>query len=87
MSIASKKDGYIYKEAYKAAERWQGIMSTIIHQANTLEEVNNTNGSNADELVKLKGLLDSKTITKSEFEIQKKAIMSRAVNAPQRTIP
>lgn len=74
LNLKTKKGSFIYKPAYESAEIWHGIISGLIRQGND-EGKNNTksidNLSVADELKKLKELLDSGVITDGEFSKQK----------------
>ncbi len=74
LNIKTKKGSIIYKPAYSSAEQWHGIISGLIRQGND-EDKNSSkpidNISIADELKKLKDLLDSGVITDEEFAKQK----------------
>ena len=80
MNTEAKKGGLIYNMSYSEAEKWHGIMTTLIKQAEIELETKSENAkasnSTADELIKLKELLDSNVITKKEFDTEKKKILS-----------
>ena len=80
LDIETKKDSIIYTSAHEKAERWQGIIATLIRQANELDNTDEKSSSESatDELLKLKSLLDSGVLTKEEFDIQKKKIIDKS---------
>jgi hypothetical protein len=77
MDMEVDKSNFIYKNAYKNAEMWHGIISSLIKQGedSALKADNNNLTSTADEIIKLKQLLDSGVLTKGEFENQKNKIL------------
>ncbi len=78
LNIKTKKGSIIYKLAYSNAEKWHGIMSGLIRQGNDDEKdiikpVDNF--SIADEIKKLKELMDNGVITEEEFSKQKSKLI------------
>lgn len=67
----TSKGGVIYNFNYSRAERWHGIIATLIKQA----ELPDKPSSDLDELEKLAELKKKKLITKAEFEKKKKKIL------------
>ncbi|MGR5973315.1 SHOCT domain-containing protein [Bacillus cereus] len=72
------KNAPLYIEMKQLVEQWHGLFSVVI---NRNEKENNQTSSEksssdtkyiADELIKLKGLLQEELITKEEFEKQKR---------------
>lgn len=80
MNLQTKKGDILYVASFAQAERWQGIIATLIQQANNLEKdtVNTKDISVADELIKLKSLLDNGILTQTEFENQKKIMLNNS---------
>lgn len=81
MNTEISKGGFIYQVCYGEAEKWHGIITTLIKQAE-IEQTNlNQNSTSlnsvADELLKLKNLLDSQVITQPEFDKEKKRILNK----------
>jgi len=81
MNTETSKGGFIYNISYGEAEKWHGIMTTLIKQAE-IEQNNSTQNSTnsnsvADELLKLKNLLDSEVITQAEFDKEKKNLLNK----------
>ena len=78
LNLKTKKGSLIYKPAYSSAEHWHGIISGLIRQGNDEESSKNKSTDNlsiADELKKLKELLDSGVITNEEFAKQKSKLL------------
>lgn len=78
------KGSGLYNFYYEKAERWHGIIATLIRQADDLEKANQKEVSQkgapesiTDELIKLKSLLDSGVLNQAEFQIQKERILNR----------
>jgi len=77
-----KKGSFEYKNAMEKAQEIMSILTYIANQKDVHTEKNSTaanqNGTNisdADELLKFKGLLDSGIITQEEFDAKKKQIL------------
>lgn len=86
-------DDKIYKIFYDPAEKWHGIISALIQQGDDLKEkksvptvstpasstptVSTSFPSVADELIKLKSLLDAGALTEEEFEEQKRRLLEK----------
>lgn len=68
------KNSIEYKNVYSKAEKWHAVLAGLIKQGD--KENSNIGGSTADELHKLKSLLDSGAITQSEFEKQKNKVLA-----------
>lgn len=76
LNVKTKKGSLVYKGAYNAAEKWHGVLSTIIKQGErTLNEPITNDRNSIDDLVKLKELLDSGALTQEEFDKQKKLVL------------
>jgi len=78
LNLKTKKGSLIYKPAYSSAELWHGIISGLIIQGGDEEKINSKPAKNlsvADELIKLKELLDSGVITKEEFTKEKSKLI------------
>lgn len=78
LNLKTKKGSMIYKIAYSNIEKWHGIVSGLIMQGNH-EESNNKPSENlsvADELKKLKDLLDNGVLTPEEFVKQKSKLIN-----------
>lgn len=81
LNLEVKKGGSLYNMMYEKAEKWHGIISILIKQAEMEIHDKNLGSSNpnsvADELLKLKNLLDSKIITKDEFDTEKNKVLTK----------
>jgi hypothetical protein len=75
LDLECKKGDVIYDDSYEKVETWHAMISIFIKEAEVKEDVLKSESSNADELLKLKELLDSGLITKQEFNDQKKKIL------------
>lgn len=77
ISTATKSGSIIYKSSYNLAQEILSVLS-IITDNNTDTDVNTyTNSTSvADELMKLKQLVDSGVLTQEEFETQKSKVLS-----------
>lgn len=76
ISSDMKKDGFIYKNIYNAAQECLSTLQLICSSLETPETNNNsTQISSADEILKYKNLLDSGIITQEEFEAKKKQLL------------
>jgi len=72
LDYETKKGSWTYNSSYKSAEKWHGKMSAIIKQVeNNLSGKSVMPNSTADELLKLKELLDLEALSKEEFESAK----------------
>lgn len=80
LDLETKKGSFFYNLAFEPAERWQGIIATLIQQANNSEKVSNSQDSTSasDELIKLKSLLDSGVLTVDEFNTQKEKVLKKS---------
>ena len=80
MNFKTKKGGSIYNVNYEVAEKWHGIITALIKQAeieqNNVIQYSASSNSVADELLKLKNLLDSKVISQVEFNTEKKRLFN-----------
>jgi hypothetical protein len=75
LNMETNKGSFLYNMTYSVAEQWHGIISGLIVQGNS--EVSQTdNLSIADELKKLKELLDSDILTLDEFTKQKEKLLA-----------
>jgi hypothetical protein len=79
MNVEAKKGGLTYELNYIDAEQWHGIITVLIkkneiEQNESKQQILNSN-SVADELLKLKKLLDSQVINKIEFNLEKKKLL------------
>lgn len=80
-----KKNDDKYLTAIQEARKWNGVISVLIKKADeedkkkeqTLNNVTNNNLSIADEIRKLKLLLDDGLLTNEEFEIQKIKLLNK----------
>lgn len=79
LSTENKKDGILYKTAYKSAQECLSVLQLICNKQEEAENDNNANTTNtvssADEILKYKGLLDSGIITQEEFDAKKKQLL------------
>ena len=82
------RGSYRHENALTAAENVCAIMDGIIIEGEEMREIEaqqkiiqatkkKSRKSNADELVKLKSLLDSGVLTQEEFDVEKKKVLSR----------
>lgn len=78
LNLETKKGDLIYIASFAQAERWHGIIATLIQQSNNLEKTTINGISITDELIKLKSLLDKGILTQIEFENQKKIILNKS---------
>jgi hypothetical protein len=80
MDIETKKGSFIYEMIYEEAEKWHGIITVLIKQAEIEQDNTKQNSTSsesvADELLKLKNLLDSGIITLTEFNAEKKRLLN-----------
>jgi uncharacterized membrane protein len=77
LNIETKKGSIIYNASFTEVEKWHGIISGLIRQGN--EESNTLQidkSSVADELKKLKELLDNGVLTVEEFNKEKSKIIA-----------
>lgn len=79
LNLETNKGDFLYSVYFAQAERWHGIIATLIQQADNLEKESTkiNNITVVDELIKLKSLLDTGILTQIEFEIQKKIILDK----------
>ena len=75
LNIETKKDSFLYNNAFGPAERWHGIIATLIQQGNNIEKSTEQPKSTSDELIKLKSLLDLGVLTIEEFNIEKEKVL------------
>lgn len=77
ITAATKSGSIIYKSSYNSAQEILSVLSIIV-DTNTDIDVNTyTNSTSvADELMKLKQLVDSGILTLEEFEVQKSKVLS-----------
>lgn len=81
MNTETSKGDFFYNISYGVAEKWHGIVTTLIKQAE-IEQKNitqNSASSNsiADELLKIKKLLDSEVISQAEFNTLKSKLLNK----------
>ncbi len=75
-----KKDSFIYKTSIQTIREWNSLMAVLIKKAD--EEDKNTkdketnNVSIADEIIKLKKLLEEGLLSEKEFEQQKNKLLN-----------
>ena len=81
MNTETSKGGFIYNISYGEAEKWHGIITTLIKQAeieqNNVTQNPTSSNSIADELLKLKNLLDSEVISQAEFNTEKRKLLNK----------
>lgn len=70
----TKSDSFIYKTVYSSA---QEILSTLSIIENQSKSTNDNKISVADELIKLKALVDDGILTQEEFVIEKNKVLNR----------
>lgn len=76
VTAQTKKDGILYKSAYKLAQDCLSTFQLICNSQEEKQENNNVAAvSNADEILKYKNLLDSGIITEEEFNAKKKQLL------------
>lgn len=76
----TKKDSFSYRSSVKIADEIIYAFDTILREQNkTLNEeiAFESNVSVADELLKLKSLVDSEVLTQEEFELQKAKLLAK----------
>ncbi|NFA59457.1 SHOCT domain-containing protein [Clostridium sporogenes] len=71
----TKANSFIYKTAYSSAQEILSMLSIITQK--TSDENTNTKTSVADELIKLKGLLDEGILTQEEFTSEKNKLLNK----------
>lgn len=74
ISTETKKDSRVYKTAYNSAQECLSVLQLICNRENDVQ-INTTQVSNADEILKYKNLLDDGIITNEEFEAKKKQLL------------
>ena len=76
LNFKVKKHSLLYKEYYPQIEHWHALVSGLIKQGN-VENDNRVHStiSIADELIKLKDLLDKGIISQGEFSNQKSVLL------------
>ena len=76
LNFKVKKNSLIYKDYYPKIEHWHALISGLIKQG-SIEYDNSakTHVSIADELIKLKDLMDQGVITEEEFSNQKSILL------------
>lgn len=78
LNFKVKKNSLLYKEYYPKIEHWHALISGLIKQGSAENDNNAMSGvSIADELFKLKDLMDKGVITEEEF-IQQKSILLKS---------
>jgi len=86
LNLKVKKGTPLYKKAYQKIELWHGIISGLMRQgqdekpltaAANVPTSTGTPVSVADEIRKLKGLLDEGILTQEEFNAQKAKLISQ----------
>jgi len=78
LNFETKKGDWNYNHSYESAEQWHGKIAAIIKQTeNNLSKKTLIPNSTADEILKLKELLDIDVLSKDEFESEKHKILSR----------
>lgn len=78
LNTKTKKGSILYRLSYDAVERWHGIVSGFIQKGNELQpSIQYTHISIADEISKLKDLLDKEVISPEDFEKQKSKLLAR----------
>lgn len=76
LKTATKKDSFTYKTLYNSAQECLSVLQLICNSQVGLEESPTfAMGSNADEILKYKNLLDSGVITQEEFDAKKKQLL------------
>lgn len=77
LNIETKKGSLIYNASFTEVEKWHGIISGLIRQGNEIDNNKQIEKpSVADELRKLKELLDNGVLTIEEFNIEKSKLIS-----------
>ena len=74
-NIEIKKDSLLYRAAFSDAEKWHGIVASLISLADSKDDTK-FSISIADEISKFKKLLDDGVITKDEFEKKKLELLN-----------
>jgi hypothetical protein len=77
---ATKKDSFSYKSSVKIADEIIYTFDTILQEQNKINNTTTTTNDNlsvADELLKLKSLVDSGLLTQEEFESQKTKLLEK----------
>lgn len=72
----AKKGTLVYKTKYAEIEKWDAIVSGLIRHGSDQTATRASSGSVADELKKLKELLDGGAISQGEYDIQKQKILA-----------
>lgn len=70
----TKSNSIIHNAAKQQAQQISSILARIIHENNSKRDTSSL--SNADELIKLKQLLDNGVLNQEEFEIEKQKILN-----------
>lgn len=76
LNSKTKTNSFIYKVSYTSAQEILSMLSVITENQNEKEDKENST-SVADELMKLKGLLDEGILTEEEFNTQKNRILNQ----------
>lgn len=71
---STKKDSFVYRDAVKKADEIIHLFDNIVAATTVVTE---NNLSIADELLKLKSLVDSEILTQEEFELQKAKLLGK----------
>ncbi|WP_315114628.1 tyrosine-type recombinase/integrase [uncultured Clostridium sp.] len=77
INTETKSSSFIYKAAYTSAQEILSMFSVVTNEVEDQQESRTTTVSTADELIKLKGLLDDGILTQEEFMAEKNKILSR----------
>lgn len=76
LNSKTKTNSFVYKVSYSSAQEILSMLSVITENQNEKENKENTT-SVADELMKLKRLLDEGILTEEEFNTQKSKILNQ----------
>lgn len=74
LTAKTKKDSFTYKTLYNSAQECLSTLQLICNNQQQITQ-ENSNASNADEILKYKNLMDNGIITEEEFEVKKKQLL------------
>jgi hypothetical protein len=77
LNTETKKNGFVYKSIKTNADKMISLFDFMVKQNQVNTAPVNTNISMADELIKLKGLLDAGILTQAEFDVEKFKLLNR----------
>lgn len=78
INSSTKANSILYKVAYSSAQELLSMLAIIAKNNSDLQSDDNQNTiSVADELIKLKSLVDCRILTEEEFETEKRKLLSK----------